>query len=121
MAIGFLSRNRLCLKVTGLIALAFLLLPVRSFADDQIKKKDGSVMSGQVLGVSDGQVMFQSRTPSGGVVKLPVYLTDIQSVTMAPPADFAKVKGAEPAAVISALEPLVKQFAGLPSDWVLDA
>lgn len=122
MAIGFLSFQRL-VKPVCFIALVGAFLTVRSFADDQITKKGGEIISGQILSVSDGQVTIQSHTSTGGMVTLPVYLTDIQSVTMTPPADFTKVNGtsAAPATVISTLEPLVKQFAGLPADWVPDA
>jgi len=120
MAIGFLISRRL-LRSTGLVALAIVLLTLHAAADDQIKKKDGTILSGQVVSVADGQVMFSSRSSSGGVVKLPYYLTDIDSVTMATPDAAAKVKGAAPAVVIATLEPLVKQFAGLPTDWVVEA
>jgi tetratricopeptide (TPR) repeat protein len=104
-----------------LFALAFAFLVLRSAADDQIKKKDGTVINGQVLSVSNGQVLVGSRTASGGTAKIPYYLSDIQSVTMAPPAAVASAQGAAPAAVIAALEPLVKQYAGLPADWVVGA
>jgi tetratricopeptide (TPR) repeat protein len=52
---------------------------------------------------------------------LTVYLSDIQSITMTPPAAMAQIKDAPPATVIATLEPLVKEYAGLPADWVLDA
>jgi len=48
-------------------------------------------------------------------------LADIQSVAMATPDAVAKVRGAAPADVIAALEPVIKQYAGLPTDWVVDA
>ena len=120
MAIGFLSSGRI-LQPAGLIALVLLLVSAHSQADDQIKKKNGSVLTGQIVSVTDGQVMIQGRSASGGVVKQPVYLTDIDSIIMEPPADVTKVKGAAPAAVIAALAPIVQQYAGLPVDWLLDA
>jgi len=90
-------------------------------ADDQITKKDGTRIMGQIISVSNGQVMVSIHSPNGGVAKLPYYLADIQTVTMAPPAEVTAAQGAAPAAVVTALEPLVKQFAGLPADWVVEA
>ena len=90
-------------------------------ADDQIIKKDGTSISGQINGVSNGQVIVTSRASNGSTVKLSYYITDIQSVLMQPPADLAKARGGTPDVSIPILEPLVKQFAGLPSDWVADA
>jgi len=90
-------------------------------ADDQLKKKDGKVITGQVTKVVKGQVFVTSVTANGGTATVPYYLSDIQSVAMTPPADMDKLKGATPAAVISILEPLIQQFQGLPADWVADA
>lgn len=120
MAIGSLYSRRFSLAAIWIV-LAFGLLALRVQADDQIKKKDGSVINGQILSVSGGQVMVNSRTSTGGFAKVPYYLSDIQSVTMAPPDAMVQVKGAAPAAVIAALEPLLKQYTGLPADWVVNA
>ena len=105
------------------IALAFILLLLRSVADDQIVKRDGSAISGRILSVADGQVMIESHSSNGGVAKFPITITDIKSVNMAAPADVAKAEGpgVAPAAAIAALEPQVRQFAGLPADWVVAA
>jgi tetratricopeptide (TPR) repeat protein len=102
-----------------LIALALVFLGVRSMADDQITKTDGTTISGQILSVADGQVMVQSLTSRGGVAKIPYSLSDVKSVVMATPADVtaAEAPGTDPAAVVAAL----KQFAGLPADWVVAA
>jgi tetratricopeptide (TPR) repeat protein len=106
-----------------LIALGLVFLGVRSMADDQITKTDGTTISGQILSVADGQVMVQSLTSRGGVAKIPYSLSDVKSVVMATPADVtaAEAPGTDPAAVVAALEPVVKQFAGLPADWVVAA
>ena len=100
-----------------------LLGAARSMADDQITKTDGTTISGQIISVSDGQVMVQSTTSRGGIAKVPYALTDIKSVAMAVPAAVttASAPGKSPAAVASALEPVVKQFGGLPADWVVGA
>ncbi len=100
--------------------LAAVFLSAIAHADDQITKKDNSVIAGQILGCADGQVTIQSKS-AYGVAKLTVYISDIKSIAMAPPAAVAQLKGAAPAAVIATLEPLIKQFAGLPADWVADA
>jgi tetratricopeptide (TPR) repeat protein len=122
MVIGSLFFRRWVTTVF-VVALAFILLVLRSVADDQIVKKDGTTIKGQILSVSDGQVLVESHTSNGGIAKVPYYITDIKSVAMAVPADVAKAEaeGVTPAAVIAALEPKVKQFAGLPTDWVVEA
>jgi tetratricopeptide (TPR) repeat protein len=114
-------RRRVC--PAFLIVPAFILLALRSVADDQITKTDGSVITGTIVGVSDGQVTVESRTSTGTIAKVPYYITDIKSVSMAAPADVAKAQagGVAPSAVIAALQPKVKQFAGLPVDWVVAA
>ena len=91
---------------------AFVAFPAR--AVDQLIKNDGTVVNGTITGVSDGQV---SLTQGGA--KTVVYLTDIKSVNMAAPAAVEKAKGAAPADVIATLAPLVREYAGLPSDWVV--
>ena len=123
MVKGLLLFTRCRLVLTAIMAsMGFILMPLAK-ADDQITKNDGSVVSGTILGVSDGQVMIQSYTSNGGSAKFPVDLTYIKSVAMAEPADVAKLQGqdAAPAAVIAALEPQVKKFAGLPVDWLIAA
>jgi tetratricopeptide (TPR) repeat protein len=117
MAIGVLPFQTLS-KLKSLAALGVVMMTLSSFADDQITKKDGTVISGQIMGASNGQIMFQSRSSTGSIVKLPYYITDIKSITMATPDAVTKVKSAAPEAVVAALEPLVAQFAGLPADWV---
>jgi tetratricopeptide (TPR) repeat protein len=120
MVIGSLFFRRQ-IQVAFLIVPAFFLPAFRLVADDQIVKKDGSVITGTITGVSDGQVMVQSITKNGGIAKVPYYITDIKSVSMPTPPDVTKAEaqGVAPAAVITALEPAVKQFAGLPADWVV--
>lgn len=120
MAIGVLSFPRSCLW-TGLTAVAFVLPGLQSAVADQIEKKDGTLITGQVLSVSDGQVLVMFHTSTGSVGKLPYSLSDIDSVIMAPPEAATKLQGATPATVIATLEPLIKQFTGLPADWVVQA
>jgi len=122
MVIG-VSKSRRGLLQLVLIAFFAAVLIGQSKADDQITKTDGSTISGQITGVSDGQVMVQSLTSRGGVAKVPYSIADIKSVSMATPAEVtaAEVPGVAPAAVAAALEGPVKQFAGLPADWVLVA
>ena len=119
MAIDVLFSCRF-LKPLGLIIIAALLLSSRCCAD-QIVKKDHSVIAGQITGCADGQVSIQSQTSNGGSAQLTVYLSDIASINMAPPAAVTQIEDATPATVISTLEPLIKQYAGLPAIWVTDA
>jgi tetratricopeptide (TPR) repeat protein len=122
MVIGSLILRR-PIRSALLIALAFILLVFRLVADDQIVKKDGTIISGQIMSASDGQAMIQTHTSTGGIAKFPVLITDIKSITMAAPAAVttAEAPGVSAANLITALEPQVKQFAGLPADWVVDA
>jgi tetratricopeptide (TPR) repeat protein len=122
MVIGPLFYRRLS-NLAFFVVLALILSTVSSTAEDQITKKDGSTITGQVLGVSDGRVMVQSTTSRGGVAKGLYPLTDIKSVDMAVPAAVTAVQapGTTPAAVVASLEPAVKQFAGLPAIWVVGA
>jgi tetratricopeptide (TPR) repeat protein len=115
MVIGSSFRFRRA-RIVGLAVLigSGLLASVRA---DEIKKTNGTTVTGQITGLSGGQVSIDI---GGG--KSVVYLSDIQSVTMAPPAAVAQLKNAAPATTTtSTLEPLVKEYAGLPADWVLDA
>jgi tetratricopeptide (TPR) repeat protein len=115
MVIGSFFRRFGCTNLLPLLLTAAVLaLPSR--ADDEIVLKNGSTASGQITGVSGGQVTI--NLASGKSV---VYLSDIQTVTMTPPAAFTELKEASPATVIATLEPLTKQYAGLPANWVLDA
>ena len=109
--------KRACLLTLSLVVLGFQFVA----ADDVITKKDGSTISGQIMSVSDGQVTVMNHTSTGGIAQVPYYLSDIQSVSMAPPAAVTKVQQAAPKEVIAALEPIVKQYAGLPADWVVGA
>jgi len=120
MAMSFLSLHRFG-KIGFLISLAIVILGLRGMADDQIKKKDGTVITGQVTKVSGQQVFVSSRTANGGTAVVPYYLSDIQSVVMTPPAEAAIAADAAPATIAATLDPLVKQYAGLPADWVIDA
>jgi hypothetical protein len=120
MAIGVLSSNHLW-KTGFLVLLGFAGMELGGMADDQIKKKDGTLITGQIMKVSGEQVFVNSRTANGGTAQVPYYLTDIQSVVMTPPAALTQIKGAAPDTVVAAVEPLVKEYAGLPADWVVDA
>jgi tetratricopeptide (TPR) repeat protein len=97
------------------------LLPAIAFAQDQIIQNNGSVISGQITGVSDGEVTITTAASNGAQATIPVHLSDIKSVVMAAPADLVAARGLPPAETVAKLEPLVKAYAGLPTDWVVDA
>ena len=122
MAIGLLFDRSREVRVC-FIALASIFLALRVVADDQIVKKDGTVIAGHIASVSGEQVWVEGRTSNGGISKVPYYISDIKSISMAVPADVAKVQAPNtpPAVVIATLEPQVKLFAGLPVPWVVDA
>ncbi len=120
MAIGF--RGFHILHFTGLAASLLVAFSSRGTAEDQIQLKNGSTISGQITSVSDGQIWITTHTSSGGVAKVPAYLTDVASVQMATPGAVTSIKtDAPPATVIAALAPVVTQFAGLNAQWVIDA
>jgi hypothetical protein len=101
--------------------LAFALLTLPSFAQDQITRNDNKIIVGTITGVAGGQVSYSQTTATGGVVKVSLYLTDIKSVTMPVPPEVAKINASpnpDPTQAIAVLEPVVRQFAGLPCDWV---
>lgn len=106
-----------------MIALAFTGLELRAVANDQIVKKDGTVIPGTVISIVGDQVMLKTVTSRGGEAKVPYLLSDIKSVSMPTPATVVKAEGpGVPAgAVVAALEPALKQFSGLPADWIVDA
>jgi tetratricopeptide (TPR) repeat protein len=122
MVMGSLFFRR-WVELAFLIALAFTFAALRLVADDQIIKNDGNVVSGRIVGASDGQVTIESRSSNGGIAKFPITITDIKSISMGVPADVtqAEAPGVAPDDVIAALEPEVKQFAGLPATWVVEA
>jgi tetratricopeptide (TPR) repeat protein len=120
MVIG--SRRRQILSITGLATSLFLALGVSVTADDGIQLNSGATVTGQITGVSDGQIQVTISSASGSLVKTVVNLSDVKSVRMATPAAMAGLKeDAPPATVIAALSPLVKAYAGLKTNWVVDA
>lgn len=123
MVIGALHSAERKFAATVLIVLAAVVLTLRGLADDQIVKTNGQTVTGTILSVSNGAAMVQAAGPSGGNAKFPVPLADIKSVTMTTPPAVAKAgaPNTPPAQVIAALEPPVKQFAGLSAPWVIDA
>jgi tetratricopeptide (TPR) repeat protein len=113
MAIGFSTPRGKGLAVCLLAAFGTM---GAVFADDQIVLKSGSTVIGKITGIVNGQVAV-----SQAAGKTVLYLSDIQAVDMAPPAAVTQSKKAAPAEKISLLEPVLKVYAGLPADWVLDA
>ena len=104
-------------------AFVCILLMLRVVADDQIIKTDGTVISGEIKSASDGQVMIETHTPSGGTATFPVNISDIKTINLPIPAAVttAEAPGVAPADVITALDPVVKSLAGVPVPWVVDA
>jgi hypothetical protein len=119
MVIGF--RRSQILYITGFAATLFFALPSFGTADD-IQLKSGSTVTGEITGVSDGQISITITLASGGAGKTVVNLSDVKSVDMPPPDSMAALKAdAPPATVIATLSPLVKAYAGLSTQWVIDA
>jgi len=50
-------------------------MAVRSQAQDQIIKNDGSQITGTIVGVAGGQVTVESHTPNGGMARGVYYLS----------------------------------------------
>jgi len=111
-------------KIRAVFALlAFFSFSLSLHAQDKIIFTDPakSPLFGAITGVSDGRISIDTKDSSGNTAKLTIYISDIQSVVMPPPPEVAKVKNAPPATAIPVLEPIVKQWAGLPADWTTDA
>jgi hypothetical protein len=128
MAISFLRRRfpgRASCQGKSAGPIPFLVLlalvPLLARADDKIVQKSGAVITGQIVGVSGGEVTVMSKTSNGGTARIPYALSDIKSVEMAPPPAAIQADGQAPGAVVAALKPVVQQYAGLPADWVLKA
>jgi tetratricopeptide (TPR) repeat protein len=116
MAIGvFMRRAGLFFGVLG----AWILPSVATA--DTLTLKNGTQVGGHIESVGDGQAIVTATTPNGGTVRLPYQLSEIQSVEMPAPPELAQVSGQTPEQVVSTLSPLVKEDAGLPADWVIDA
>jgi len=108
---------------TAAMTLVAVSLTLRAVADDRIVQTDGKIYSGHIVSVSDGAATMESKSPGGGVARFPVMLSDIKSVEMQIPPAVAAVQAPNtaPGQVIAALEAPVKQYAGLPATWVVDA
>jgi tetratricopeptide (TPR) repeat protein len=117
MAIGVLTRRGVLL----FCFIAGLAFPVVGRADATLMMKNGTKIVGHIESVSDGQVLVTATAANGGSVKLPYQLSDIQSVDMPPPPELAQASGRAPVDLAAALAPLVKAYAGLPANWVIDA
>ncbi len=88
-------------------------------AAGRIVKQDGATMEGEVTGVSGDQVQVKLEAGTIGMS-----LSQIKSVEMPAPKEIAALQAdpnPAPATVLATAEPLVKNFEGLPADWLVDA
>lgn len=107
------------MKKVSVFFLIFFITAVSSRAESRIVKQDGAVMVGEVMGVNGDQVQVRLEA---GTIGMP--LSQIKSVEMPAPKEIAALladPSPAPAAVLAAAEPLVKNFEGLPADWLVDA
>ncbi len=110
-------------SVSPLVAIFALLLagPFGLRAQDLVvQKSDKASRPGQILGVRDGTVRLKV-----GPVETGIPLSNVASVTMAPPKAYDQAlelwqKG-DAAKTLAVLEPLVKNFSGLPTKWAMRA
>jgi hypothetical protein len=119
MAIGF--RRSQSRSIPGLATSLFLALSGLGASADQIQLTSGSTVTGQITGISDGQISITITLASGSAGKTVVNLSDVKTVQMAAPDAVTALKNAAPDKVIATLEPIVKNYAGLKADWVVDA
>jgi TolA-binding protein len=99
-----------------LLAAAVLALPCASMAQDLVTLKDGQRREGTITGVRGGLVRIKV-----GPAETALPLANIQTVTMAEPAEYnaaveAWQKG-DAATALPALEKLAATFEGLPVGW----
>lgn len=89
-------------------------------AQDTVVNTSGQRDTGQILEVVNGAIRIQA-----GPLQKTVPLNQVQSVTMAPPKEFADASAAwqsgDAQKTLQILEPLVKKFQGLPTPWAEQA
>ena len=90
------------------------------WGEDTVYLKAGDPQKGQIIG-ADGVNLLLEITIGSGKGKVPIPLANIQKVEMAVPTELRSLAKSDPAAIITALEPLVKKFKGVPVDWIVDA
>ena len=85
-------------------------------AQDLIVQKDNQRREGQILAVKSGQIRLKV-----GPVETGVLLTNVASVTMAPPKEFldalASWNKGDAAATLPIVKALVEKFPALPTKW----
>lgn len=105
------------------IALAAGLLPC--LAQDSVTLKNGQRREGKITGVNGPNIRLAISAAGAGRVETSVPLSEVQSVSMEPPADWGKALGAwekgQAAETAKILTPLVDTFLGVPTPWVKQA
>lgn len=118
------ARFRVAVVLALGAVLAVMPLASLSHAQDTIVLRNGQKRMGKVTGVADGLVRIETQAASG-VVQGTVPLAEVQSVNMQTPADFEAAqqawKAGQAQQARAKLEPLVKNFNGLPASWVPEA
>lgn len=99
-----------------LVCVGLLLAISAMHGQDKISLKTGQEVTGKILEVANGSVSV-----SVGAGTIPYPLANIAKVEMATPAEIEKARAGSADQAILLLEPLVKKFKGLPTDWVPDA
>ncbi len=106
--------------VAAALAAASFFTPDSALAQDILTLSNGQSLDAQVLGVSNGNVRLKI-----GPVESTRPLSQVRAVTMPAPKEFDSAierwKEGDAPGTLKWLEPLVKNFQGLPAPWVLRA
>lgn len=93
-----------------------LLVAEMAAAQDTVRQRNGSVRSGQITGVRNGNVMVKS-----GPAEIGVPLNQVESVVLATPTGATRglqlQEQGKFAEALAALKPVSDQFGGLPIEW----
>lgn len=104
--------------LSGFLSVTLVSLAV---AQDRITFKDNRVQDGKIAGVSNGNVVINAATASGGAAQLQFPIAQVAQVQMVVPPTFNSGMTAYQTAnwdrALADLDGVAKQFRGLPTEW----
>ena len=103
-------------RASAILTALFSVFATSAWAQDAVVQKDGQRREGQILGIRADTLRIKV-----GPVETTIPMTNVASVTMAPPQAFndslASWQKGDAAKTLSTLKPLVETFMGLPTNW----
>ncbi|MCS7008319.1 MAG: tetratricopeptide repeat protein [Chthoniobacterales bacterium] len=115
--------NLFAIQVLFVSLFIFSLCPLLPLtAQDAVILKDGSRREGTVLGLADNVVRLETDVAGRGKIQATVPVAEVKEIRMEVPAALEKAtelrKAGKNAEAVAVLEPVVKQFIGLPVEWI---